>query len=67
MKTILYTQKINVDLILVALLAFVQCAVISSFSQHAHIQIISLKVDALNVMGMAEEFSTLRTNSSACF
>jgi hypothetical protein len=55
MKNILHVKKINLGLTVIALLAFAQCAVISPFSQHAYIQTTSLKVDALNVMGMAGE------------
>ncbi|MDR0737640.1 MAG: hypothetical protein LBF39_01045 [Prevotellaceae bacterium] len=70
MKNILRTKKITAGLAVIMLLAFAQCAVISPFSQHAYMQTTSLKVDALNVMGMAEEpysdheaeVITLRTN-----
>jgi hypothetical protein len=70
MKNILRTKKISLGLAVIALLAFAHCAVISPFSQHAYIQSTSLKVDALNVMGMAEEpysaheaeVTTLKTN-----
>jgi hypothetical protein len=70
MKNNLRTHKIHFGLALVMLLTVAHCAVISPFSQHAYVQTTSLKVDALNVMGMAEELysaheaevTTLKTN-----
>ena len=70
MKNILHTKKINVGIAVIMLLTFAHCAVISPFSQHAYMQTTCLKVDALNVMGMAEdsysaheaEVATLKTN-----
>lgn len=40
-------------------LAIAGCASVSQFDQHAYIQVTSLKVDALNVMSLANDSYTM--------
>ena len=52
----------NLTMILV-LFSFTACATISSFDQYAYTQTTSLKVDAMNIMDLANEDYTLHEKS----
>jgi len=66
MDKIRISNRALMTTMVVVLLSSASCVSISSFDQHAYIQTTSLKVDGINLMGLAvDDFSTHQTEVRA--